>query len=115
MDEFLKYIDESIHSLEMKEKELIADECKDEANLIKVRINVYGIARSFYEVVKKTCHGDNSAMEFENRVRKPSEAWKVSYDKAKEHNDIEKAVIEEIKLQTLEDIINWFKELKRTV
>lgn len=111
MAEFIKYIDESIKSLEMKEKELIADECKDEANLIKVKINVYGIAKSFYEVVKKTYQGNNFAMEFENRLRKPSEAWKLSYEKAKEHNDIAKTVIEEIKLQTLEEIINQYKKL----
>lgn len=111
MDLFIQYIEDSIKALELKEKELIAQECKDEANLIKIRINVYGIAKSFYEVTKSTYHGGNFSQEFESRVRKPSLAWKTSYDKAKEHNDIEKTVIEEIKLQTLDEIIEKYKEM----
>lgn len=112
MDQFLTYINESIAALEAEEKSLIADERKDEANLVKIRINIYGIARSFYEVVKKSATEESFIQEYETRVRKPAEAWKVSYEKAKEHNDVEKILIEEIKLQTLEAIIEKAKELQ---
>lgn len=45
------------------------------------------------------------------RLEKLPENWRVSLEKAREHNDVEKAVIEEIKLQTLEEIKNKYEEL----
>lgn len=39
------------------------------------------------------------------------ENWKASYEKAKEHEDTEKLVIEEIKLEVLQTIKDKFEEL----
>ena len=111
MDKFIEYIEESVNALEKEEKELAAGERKDEANLVKIRINIYGIARSFYDVVKNSAAPDSIAQEFRRRIEKPAQSWRASHEKAKEHNDVEKCVIEEIKLKTLEDIIEKINTL----
>lgn len=111
MDKFIEYIEESINALNREEEELTSGERKDEANFVKIRINIYGIARSFYDVVKKSSAPDSIAQEFKRRIGKPAQSWRASYEKAKEHNDVEKCVIEEIKLKTLEDIIKKINAL----
>ena len=39
------------------------------------------------------------------------ENWKITLDKAREHGDVEKAVIEETKLDMLQEIRAKFEEL----
>ena len=45
MNEFIQYLNNSIEAAQKKEQELIATERKDEANLQKIRANIYGICR----------------------------------------------------------------------
>lgn len=109
--DFLEYINLSMEELEKEEKRLIADERKDEANLVKIKRNVYGIAKSYYEVVKKTVGQKQFIEEYIRRVNIPKGKWQSAYEQAKEHRRVEQTVIEEIKIQTMEEILNKFQEV----
>lgn len=134
MDKFITYIEESIAKLQQEENMLISSDRKDEANLVKIRINIYGICRTILQVIAKEqsagrlaqkkelerITGEQAAQEpgtdrwkeaYLQKLDALPQNWKASYDKAKEHNDVEKLVIEEIKLETLQAIRCKFQEI----
>lgn len=117
MQEFVKYIEESVEKLEREEKMLADSDRKDEANLVKIRINIYGICKTVWQVVVQGQAKDDAGTEnslsdvYLQRMASVSRNWRVSYEKAKEYNDVEKLVIEEIKLETLEEIKRKFREI----
>lgn len=113
MNEFIKYLNNAIETAGKKEQELIATERKDEANLQKIRANIYGICRTIFEVVAKAKSGEELAEEYTNKLDNLPKNWVESYEKAKVHNDVTKILIEETKLETLAEIKaefrNWWK------
>ena len=111
MEQFIIYIDETTLKLQQKEKELIASDRKDEANLIKIKINVCGICKTLYNVASKQTSKDALIEDYIKRLTKLSEEWKLSYERAKEHDDIEKIVVEEAKLEVMEAVKNKFIKL----
>lgn len=82
-----------------KEEKLLAEEDrKDDANMCRIRSNIYGIFLSFLEVSADM--GDEERESFiRSRAARVSQAWEESRKKAKEHKDAEKILIEEIKLE----------------
>ena len=111
MEQFIIYIDETTLKLQQEEKELIVSDRKDEANLIKIKINVCGICKTLYNVASKQTSKDALIEDYIKRLTKLSEEWKISYERAKEHDDIEKIVVEEAKLEVMEAVKNKFIKL----
>ena len=58
MNVFLEYLNNAIEAAQKKEQELIATERKDEANLQKIRANIYGICLTVVRVVAKEKNGE---------------------------------------------------------
>ena len=56
MSEFLTYLENRISETMQQEKRLIDSGRKDEANLEKIKNNVYGICKTIYEVAQKQSH-----------------------------------------------------------
>ena len=108
MEQFITYIDQSVNALLQEEKSLAASDRKDESNLVKVRINVYGICKSIYGVFSNMTENSEWKADYIQKLENLEQSWRSSYTKAKEHDDVKKAVIEEIKLQTLEEVKNKF-------
>ena len=104
MNEFILYLENSIEEAQKKEQELVATERKDEANLQKIRANIYGICRTVYEVVAKNKTGAELKKEYRNKLDNLPKNWVESYEKAKLHNDVEKVLIEETKLEVLREV-----------
>lgn len=113
MNDFIMYLNTAIETAQNKEQELIATERKDEANLQKIRTNIYGICRTIYEVVSKTKSGDELKEEYAKKLDNLPKNWVESYEKAKLHNDVEKILIEETKLEVLREVTARFAELWR--
>ncbi len=109
MNDFMKYLNNSIIAVQKKEQELIASERKDEANLQKIKANIYGICRTIYEVVVKTKQENVVAEEYKNKLDNLPKNWVESYEKAKLHNDVEKILIEETKLEVLKEVKEKFR------
>lgn len=109
MENFLEYIDQSVLALQQEEKELIASDRKDEANFVRIRSNVYGIAKAYYGAVQKAAP-EEFKDEYTRRITKLLGTWQDACDKATAHEDVEKTVVEEVKLQTLKEILQHFDE-----
>ena len=104
MKEFIRYLTTSIEAAQQSERELIATERKDEANLQKIRANIFGICLTVVQVVSKEKSGEDLWKDYCNRLDNISGSWVESYEKAKIHQDVEKILIEETKVQVLQAV-----------
>ena len=104
MEQLNEYIDNMVVRLQEEEKALIASHRKDEANLIKVKINVYGIAKTLMDVAKKLAKDGEERVIFKEKVESLSETWQKIFEEAIAHNDVEKIVVEEAKREALDDV-----------
>lgn len=111
MENFINYLNDSIETAQKKEQELISTERKDEANLQKIRANIYDICLTVFQVVSKTKQGKELWKEYESRLDNVSKNWVESYEKAKTYNDVEKILIEETKFQVVNEVKEKLQEL----
>lgn len=111
MSKYIEYLDSTMKELKQMEEELLDTDRKDEANFAKIRINICDICKTVYGVAVKKSSGEALKEEYINLMTKISESWRVSLAKAKEHDDVQKVVIEEIKLEMLSQIFVKFEEL----
>ena len=107
------YFEGQIALCGQRNKELLADERMDEATFEKVKANVYDIFRTILSVAVKTCKGDPGAVQrfFVQKAEQIPSSWIAAYDKAKQHNDVVKMQIEQIKLDTIHEIRENFAKI----
>ncbi|MBQ8821570.1 MAG: hypothetical protein IJZ82_02925 [Lachnospiraceae bacterium] len=111
MNKYIEYLEDTIKELQKEEEALILASRKDEANFVKIKINICDISKTIYNASAKTNTGDALEAEYLRQLTKLPENWRISLDKAREHGDIQKSVIEEIKLEMLQTIKTKFEEL----
>ncbi len=111
LKDFIEYIDSSMEDLQKEEQELIAADRKDESNLVRIRSNIFGIARTLYEVTAKKESPENVTDAYLEKTDKLAGNWELSLQMAEEHDDIEKKVIEEVKLCTIQEINQKLREV----
>lgn len=104
MNKFIEYIDQAVERLQREEKMLAATDRKDESNLVKIRINVYGICKSIYRVFAQSKLGDSLKSAYLDKLDSLAVGWQESKNKAQEFNAVDKMIIEDIKLQTLANV-----------
>ena len=109
MGNFIAYLEDKIVKCEKEVKELILSERKDEANLIKVKNNIYGVCKITYEVIVKNHKSEEVNEKYLAKLDHLSQTWNQAYGKAKEFHDVDKIVVEETKLQVLKEVIAYFK------
>lgn len=110
---FELYLDEQIAAGEQRSKLLAADDRTDEGNLEKIRINVYGIFKTILSTAERVYGEDDLAKKhfFLQKAEQIPTNWITSYEKAKQHGDIEKMHVESIKLDTIQEIKNMYMQI----
>ena len=111
MNEFVMYLNNTIETANRKEQELIATERKDEANLQKIRANIYGICLTVVKVAAIEKSGEELWEDYVKRLDNISKSWVASYEKAKLHQDVEKVLVEETKFQVLNEVKEKIQKL----
>ncbi|MDO4296998.1 MAG: hypothetical protein Q4C59_00805 [Lachnospiraceae bacterium] len=115
MENFVACIDEMVKALMAREQALVQSDRKDEANMIKIQINICGVCKTIYEVVCRTCAAEDVKETYLQKLDSLSDTWTASLEKARAHDDIEKIVAEELKLEALSNARNKFLELSNSV
>lgn len=110
MNEYINFLDETIEGLKKEEEKLIRANRKDEANFVRVKSNICDICRTMYQVSAKSKSGEELKEEYIRKLTKLLENWKISLEKAREHGDIEKIIVEETKLEILQRLKTKFEE-----
>lgn len=113
MNENIKsYFESRIADCEARSQALTADQRFDEANMEKIRGNVYDIFRTVLDVaVKKEANETAAKAFFMARAEQIPAAWQESLAKAREHDDAVKERIELIKLEAIGEIKAKMAEL----
>lgn len=112
MNRFTVFLEEQLELFHRQEQELLAADCKDEADFVKIKSNVCGICKSFYQVACKKENEDAICTEYIRLLDKLLTDWTQSYEKAKEFDDVKKIVVEEAKLEVLETIKQKYEEIR---
>ena len=90
MNKYIEYLDETINELKEQEKVLVQTNRKDEANFVRIKINICDIAKTIYNVFSKKNNASELKEEYLKKLNSLPENWKISYHKAKEHDDVQK-------------------------
>ena len=111
-EEFVKFLDTEREKCFEREKALIEDGRKDEANLCKVEANIYDIFRTLYRFSDKQGSSEEERTQlFLSKAKVIPANWEKSYHLAKEHNDSRKILVEETKLHTVEKIMREYHKI----
>ena len=109
MKEFIEYLEKQIKADKAKTAEFLTDGRKDDANFMKIQTNIYEICKTVSQALVNRPGAGISAVKAQfERFRAE---WGAALEKAKQHNNINSAAVEEIKLAALEDIIAHFQEV----
>ena len=100
------YFEERIAACQAAAAALTADNRADEAVFEKIRLNVFDIFRTVYNAGEKVSGGDGAKqLDFlRNRLEGIPSSWQKALEAALVHGNSEKAHIEQIKLEAVEEI-----------
>lgn len=109
---FEKFCSDKIAECTQKSEALFKDERKDEAVFEKIKANVYDIFKTVFSVAVNNNKSEEEAKEFFLlRMQQISTSWADACKKAEEHQDTQKAHVEQIKLAAAQEIEEKFKEI----
>ncbi len=105
-----QFLDNQIQLCRKQEKNLQEDNRGDEATFQKIRANIYDISKAILSVAQKAGNDDPQKIKqfFLLKTEQIPANWKAAYEAAKLHDDIEKMVVEQLKLNTIEEIRSEF-------
>ena len=108
MQEFIDYLDGRIASVRAEIAALEAEGRGDDANLEKVRANIYEVCRTVTIALKDRPGAGAAAIEA--RLAGFRDVWGAALEKARTHGNAAAAAVEEIKLEALADAAARFRE-----
>lgn len=105
-DNTVSYFADRIACCKKQAQELTCDDRGDEAVFAKVRMNVYDIFSTIFSVAVKTAGEDDEKLMqfFAQKIRQIPQSWHASLANALQHGDSDKAYLEQIKLEAVEEI-----------
>ena len=106
------YFEEQIAACQAASAALVGDNRPDEAVFEKIRMNVFNIFRQVYSAGERAGNGDpEKQMDFlRKQLENIPSSWRASLDTAEAHGNREKAHIESIKLEVVEEICRKVSE-----
>ncbi|MGN0628892.1 MAG: hypothetical protein ACI4IW_04615 [Oscillospiraceae bacterium] len=111
MENYMDWLDSAVLKLKKEQQELENSSRADEANFAKVRINVLEICKTVFGVFKKVKTPEEFDAEYLKKFAELRKTWEESRCKADEHGDVKKSIVEGIKLETLDEAEQKFREL----
>ena len=103
MEKFMAFLDEQVARLREESRRLAGDHRRDEGDLTKIRANVYEICKSVLQVLDRE--------KAKAKLTELHVTWSKNLKMAREHDDVKQTVIEEIKLETLNEILCKMEEV----
>lgn len=105
------YFEEKIAECNAQKKALLSDDRRDEANFWQIKANIYDIFKTILSVAERTKKNDEEIQAFmEAKFAEMTKIWAESGQKADAHGDGQKAVIEQIKVDTAGEIRTVFEQ-----
>lgn len=112
--ELYDFFEKNIIKHTEKQKKLYEEDCKDEADFEKIKVNIYHIFKTILSVAIKQYDDLNQVYNFLlEKSEKFISDWNLAYMKAQEHNHIERLYIEKIKLDIVYGIKEYIIKIQR--
>lgn len=111
MNDFIGYLSQQIEAGKNDIARLEKEERKDDADFIKVRTNIYEVCKTVTNALAGRPGAGLEAVSA--RFDGFKKSWSEALDKAREHGDARNIVVEETKLEALDDVIAHFAEVKK--
>ena len=111
MKEFINYLSGQIEAGNDDAARLAGEGCLDDADFAKVRTNIYEVCKTVTNALidRPGARAEAVKSQFE-RFRA---VWSTALEKARAHGDARNIVVEETKLEALEDVIAHFPEAEK--
>lgn len=108
-ENYLALLNKKQEDLKRNIKDLQEQECADEANLQKIRLNIVEI---FYKMFNISLSDNPVELKekYLNFFDKITDPWHINKQKALEFGKEEEVIIEELKIQEAEELKNQFKD-----
>lgn len=105
MEALVKELQAVAQELRQQANGFAAEGRRDDADLTKIRANIYEICATIGNVVcKNTPEGEREAAYLKKLEELPRN-WHTALEMAKAHGNGQRAAVEELKLETLEDVL----------
>ena len=105
MEAFVEELQTIARNLRQQAAAFAADRRQDDADLTKIRANIYEICATIGNVVcKNTPEGEREAIWLKKLEELPRN-WHTALEMAQAHGNGQRAAVEELKLETLEDVL----------
>ena len=112
MEAFVEELQTIARNLRQQAAAFAADRRQDDADLTKIRANIYEICATIGNVVcKNTPEGEREAAYLKKLEELPRN-WHTALEMAKAHGNSQRAAVEELKLEALEDVLDRFRARK---
>ena len=112
MEAYIRKLDAYLADLQAQEKALAEKNCLDESNFLKIRINIVNVCKTVCQVMWKTEAEEKRAEAYLQKLSSFSRSWQEAREKAEKYGREDQAMIESIKLDTLQTARNMFEEMK---
>ena len=112
MDKLMKALQVKVAEATQSAAALAAEDRRDDANLEKIRANVYGIFVSVLQAAEKQSTDEATRRTFfENNLERIPSGWRIARQKAEERGDTVRLVQEDVKLAAIDEVWQAFREL----
>ncbi|MBQ1840785.1 MAG: hypothetical protein II128_05555 [Atopobiaceae bacterium] len=112
MEELMRELEAKVAKATQSAAALKAEDRIDDANLEKIRANVYGIFVSVLQAAAKQSSDEAERRAFfERNLERIPSGWRIARDKAEERGDTVRLVQEDVKLAALDEVEQAFREL----
>lgn len=112
MNAFLKELEQTAADLRQQAKALAADCRQDDADLTKIRANIYEICATIGNVVCKMHPEDQREAAYLKKLEELPRNWQVALEAAQTHGNTQRAAVEQLKLEALADVRTRFQGRK---
>ena len=112
MDKLMKALQVKVAEATQSAAALAAEDRRDDANLEKIRANVYGIFVSGVEAGAARSSDEASQRTFfEGNLNRIPSGWRLARQKAEERGDTVRLVHEDVKRAAIDEVWQLFHEL----
>ena len=112
MNAFLQELEQVSAELRQQAGQFAAQQRQDDADLTKIRANIYEICATIGKVMCKTRPEEAREAAFLKKLEELPQNWRVALEAAEAHGNTQRAAVEELKLEALADVLVRFHARK---
>lgn len=111
--QFTDFINNRKNDINLEINALTNENKVDESNFKKAKLNIYDVFYTMFQLAIKQDSVEKIEEFFIKKIETIPSNWRISLQKAKEFGDMGKVLIEEVKLEAVDEILTGFHKIWR--